>query len=351
MTSSTPAGSARPRGSAPIPPSIGVEIVGTGSYLPEGRLTNFDLEKVMDTTDEWIVQRTGISARRICDPAKGENAITLSAEALRRALTSAEMQASDLEMIIVCTVSMEMTCPSTAAQVAGVVGATSPGTFDLTSACAGFVYGLNVAHGFVRSGGCSNVAVIGCDVLSRLAQYNTEGRGVAILFGDGAGAAIIRATPDTTKGLLSQSMHSDPAGWKHLFIPRKRDHFPEDYDSEGKLLDKMYMNGREVFKFAVGTFSTLIQETLDKAGLKPEDVDQYVCHQSNARILEAARERFGIPREKLYVNIDRYGNTSAGSVPICLDELRRAGTVKPGQVVLFIAFGGGLTWSSSLWQL
>jgi 3-oxoacyl-[acyl-carrier-protein] synthase III len=335
----------------PTPPICGVEIAGTGSYLPERRLTNADLEKIMDTSDEWIIQRTGIRERRVVDPAARENTNTLCAAALRRALDNAGMKAVELDMIIVATVSMEMTCPTTAAVVAEMVGAATPGTMDLTSACAGFVYSLNVANGLIRSGAHQKVAVIGCDLLSRLADYSTEGRGVAILCGDAAGAAIVRATPDTSVGVIAQAMHADGRGWKHLFIPRSLDHFPPDMDPSHHPLNKMFMNGREVFKFAVGTFSDLIQETLDKAGLNPEDVDHYICHQSNARILEAARERFGIPKEKLYMNIERYGNTSAGSVPLCLDELRASGAVRPGQLVMFVAFGGGLTWASSLWQL
>jgi 3-oxoacyl-[acyl-carrier-protein] synthase III len=341
-----------PRKSRPLtPPPIGVEIAGTGSSVPERRLTNAELEKVMDTSDEWIVQRTGVRERRISDPAKGENINTFSAAALRLALVDAGIAATDLDLILICTVSMEMTCPTAAAMVSEMVGAGRAGTADITSACAGFVYGLNMGHDLVRAGSYRNVAVIGADLLTRVADYTTEGRGVAILCGDAAGAVILRATSDTSKGLIAQAMHSDGRGWKHLFIPRRPDQFPPNEDPTGKPMDKMYMNGREVFKFAVSTFSDLIQETLDKAGLKPEDVDQYICHQSNARILDAARERFGLPKDKLYINIDRYGNSSSGSVPLCLDELRAAGTVKPGHIVLFVAFGGGLTWASSLWQL
>jgi 3-oxoacyl-[acyl-carrier-protein] synthase-3 len=208
-----------------------------------------------------------------------------------------------------------------------------------------------MAHDLVRAGAHRTIAVIGCDILTPLMEYTTEGRGTAIIFGDAAGAAIVQATDDTGKGILAQGMHADGRGWKHLYIPRKTRDFPPEVDPEGKKFGLMYMNGREVFKFAVGTFGDLIQETLDKAGLTAEQVDQFVCHQSNARILEAARERFGIPHEKLYVNIDRVGNTSAGSVPLCFDELRRAGRIQEGQIVMFVAFGGGLTWASSLWQL
>jgi 3-oxoacyl-[acyl-carrier-protein] synthase III len=182
-------------------------------------------------------------------------------------------------------------------------------------------------------------------------EYTTEGRGTAIIFGDAAGAAVLQATDDTSRGIIAQTMHADGSGWKHLYIPRQPRDFPSDVEPSEQKLGRMHMNGREVFKFAVGTFSDLIAETLEKAGLKAEDVDHYICHQSNARILESARERFGIPSEKMYVNIDRVGNSSAGSVPLCLDELRAAGRVQEGQIVMFVAFGGGLTWAASLWKL
>jgi 3-oxoacyl-[acyl-carrier-protein] synthase-3 len=343
-------GSTRARGVAP-PPSRGVRIAGTGSCLPEKRLTNADLERMMDTSDEWIVQRTGVRERRIIDPAKGESAMTLSAAALRRALGDSGVDPRELDMLMVATVSMEMTCPSTSCRVAEMVGAGTGACVDITAACCGFVYSLNMAHDLIRAGSHRTIAVIGCDVLTPLMEYTTEGRGTAIIFGDAAGAAIVQASEDTSKGIIAQSMHADGRGWKHLYIPRQPRDFPPEADPAARKLGLMYMNGREVFKFAVGTFGDLIAETLDKAGIGPEAVDHYVCHQSNARILEAARERFGIPHEKLYVNIDRVGNTSAGSVPLCLDELRRAGRIKEGQVVMFVAFGGGLTWASSLWQL
>jgi 3-oxoacyl-[acyl-carrier-protein] synthase III len=333
------------------PPVRGVRIAGTGSALPERRLTNADLEKVMDTSDEWIYQRTGIRERRIIDASKGEGCTSLSTAAVQRALADAGLKATDLDFIILSTVSMEMTCPSTSCRIAELIGAGTAGAMDLTAACCGWVYGLNVAHDLIRGGSYNTIAVIGCDVLTPLMEYTNEWRGTAILFGDAAGAAILKATDDASKGLIAQSMHSDGSGWKHLYIPRKARDFPPEVDPAGKPMGKMYMAGREVFKFAVGTFSDLIAQTLEKAGLKAEDVDHYICHQSNARILEAARERFGIPPEKMYVNIDRIGNTSAGSVPLCLDELRAAGRVKEGQVVMFVAFGGGLTWAASLWQI
>ncbi|MEX2220034.1 MAG: beta-ketoacyl-ACP synthase III [Phycisphaerales bacterium] len=339
-----------PRPTPPAPPRIGVRIAGTGSFLPERRLTNADLAGMMDTSDEWIVQRTGIRERRIVEP--GTTITPLATESLRKALQNAGLKATDLDLVMLATVSMEMGCPSSACRIAANLGAGHAAAMDLTAACCGFVYGLNLAHGLVRTGAYRTVAVIGAEILSQYMEYTTEGRALSILFGDAAGCAILRATDDMSKGCLAQSMHADGTRWHDLYIPRvvERD-VPPGVDPATKKAGIMYMNGREVFKFAVGTFQSLIQETLDKAGLTADQVDQYICHQSNARILEAARERFGIPREKLYVNIDRVGNTSAASVPLCFDELRAAGTVKEGDVVMFVAFGGGLTWASSLWRL
>jgi len=335
----------------PARPRTGVRIAGTGSYLPAQRVSNADLAALMDTSDEWIVQRTGIRERRKADPAKGETTWMMSAEALRRALDDARIAAPDLDLIVVGTVSAEMATPSVACRVSHAVGAGRAAAFDLSAACSGFVYGLNIAQEMIRAGVFRTAAIIGAEVLTNFVEYNTHGRGCAILFGDGAGAAIIRASDDPAKGCVAHAMHADGSGWKDLYIPRKPSDLPPGADPAGMKMGTMQMNGREVFKFAVGTFQTLIAETLEKASLRADEIDQFICHQSNIRILEAARERFGIPPEKLYINIDRVGNTSAASGPICLDELRKAGRVREGQKVMFVAFGAGLTWASSLWQL
>ncbi len=331
---------------------VGVRVAGTASYLPERVLANSDLEKLMDTSDEWIVQRTGVHTRFIA--ADDENVVTMGAAALRRALDASGLKANELDLLVMATVGAPMGCPSAAcqilAQVAETHGSTNAGAFDLTAACSGFVYGLNIAHDLVRGGAYRTVAVIGAEHLSATQEYTTRGRGTAIIFGDGAGAAVIRATDDTTKGVLAQTMHSNGERWHDLFIPRHERDFPEGEERSPLPLGIMRMNGRGVFKFAVGTFSELIQQTLDKAGLTADEVDHFVCHQSNVRILDAARERFGIPQEKMPVNIDRLGNTSAASVPLLFDEMMKAGRVQEGQKVMFVAFGGGLTWTSSLWQ-
>lgn len=330
---------------------IGVRLAGTGSHLPPRCLTNADLEQRMETSDAWIVQRTGIRERRIVDRAAGESTSTLATEALRRALASARMQPADLDLIICGTMTPDMVCPPAACQVANALNASRAGAFDLSAACCSFVFGMNVAHDLIRGGGYRTIGVVGADTISRHMDYSTAGRGTAIIFGDGAGAAIFRASDDTTLGILAQSMHADGPGWKDIYVPELPTHFPAGVEPDDSKYGHVQMNGACVFKFAVGTFPNLIQETLDKAGLNAADVDLFVCHQSNLRILEAARERFGLSPEKLYVNIDRVGNTVSGSVPICLDELWQAGRVGPGMRVMFVAFGGGLTWGSSLWQL
>ncbi len=337
--------------SIPSRPSIGVRFAGTGSCLPEGRLTNADLTKLMETSDEWIVQRTGVRERRKIDRAKGESTATLAAGALKNALAAAHLQGSDLDLIICATMTPEMECPATACVVSALVSAGHCGAFDLNAACSGFIFGMNTAHDLIRGGAYRTIAVIGADTLTELMDYSNNGRGTAIIFGDGAGAAIFRATDDTSKGLLAQAMHADGEGWKEIYVPHEERDFPKGIACDPCKYGYVQMNGASVFKFAVGTFPELIQQTLDKANLTPDKIDMYVCHQSNARILGAARERFGIPEERLYINIDRYGNTVGASVPLCLDELVRAGRIKEGMKVMFLGFGGGLTWGSSLWQL
>ncbi|HYE60696.1 MAG TPA: beta-ketoacyl-ACP synthase III [Phycisphaerales bacterium] len=330
---------------------VGVRIAGTGSQLPSKRLNNSDLEKLMETNDEWIVQRTGIRERRIIDKTAGESTAALSTQALRKALDAARMQPGELDLIMCATMTPEMPCPATACLVSERIGAGKAGAMDLNAACSGFVFGLNLCHDLIKGGAYRNIALIGADTLSEHMHYCTAGRGTAIIFGDAAGAVILRATDEAGLGVLAQAMHADGKGWKDIYIPYEDRDFPAGMAPDEELKGYVQMNGAAVFKFAVGTFSNLIAETLEKASLKPEQVDMFVCHQSNARILHSARERFGLPPEKLYVNIDRVGNTVGASVPLCLDELVQQGRVKPGMKVMFVAFGGGLTWGSSLWQL
>lgn len=328
--------------------SYGVKILGSGSWVPSRVVTNQDLTAYMDTTDEWIRQRTGITERRVCDLEAGECMRTMGVESLKRAIEDAGIEASDIDLLIVGTVTGEMTCPSTACRIAAEVGANGAAAFDVTAACCGFVFPLNMAHEMIKSGGYRTVAVIGGDAMSSVNDY--DNRGVSILFGDAAGAVILRRTDDLGVGIIASRMHSDGTGWKELYIPRHERDIPEGEEIIGRL-GSLQMNGREVYKFASRKFPEVIEETLREAGASVEDVDHFVCHQSNARMLESAREKFGIPAEKLEINIDRFGNCSAGSVPLIFDELRKNGKCQPGEIVLFVAFGGGLTWGASLWRL
>jgi 3-oxoacyl-[acyl-carrier-protein] synthase-3 len=333
----------------PTPPRVGVRIIGTGSALPARVVTNDDIASIVQTTDEWIYQRTGIRQRHVCEQAKGEGNLDLCIRSLRIALESARLRADELDLIICGTISQDLRCPSTACMVAGALGAGRAAAWDLGAACSGFVYGLNVAHDLIRGGNYRRIGVIGADTVSALVDYTN--RGTCILFGDAAGAAVLTATDDPAKGCLAQANHANGSAWPDLFMPGDEAMVTKEYDRASVRPMCLQMNGKAVFKFAVGTFQELIAETLDKAGMTADQVDLFVCHQSNARILEAARERFGIPHEKLYINIDRVGNTSAGSVPLCYDELVRAGRVHEGMTVMFVAFGAGLTWTSSLWQM
>lgn len=330
---------------------FGVRLAGTGSAVPARRLTNKDLESLMDTSHEWIVQRTGIEARHVHDPDAGETTAHLASRALARALEAASLVPTDLEMVLVATMTPDMPTPSVACTVAHELGAGQVAAMDVNAACSGFVYCLNLAHALIRGGSYHSIGVIGADNITRFVEYSTAGRATSVLFGDGAGAVVLRTTDDASKGLLAQSMHSDGGGAKHLYIPSKLCQLQPVEAKEQSPPDRIFMNGQAVFKFAVGTFPTLIEQTLEKAGIRAMDVDHYICHQSNFRILEAARERFGLTRDRMHVNIDRYGNTVAASVPLILDELTRAGRVEEGQRIMFLAFGAGLTWGSSLWQV
>jgi len=327
--------------------ACGVRILGTGSAVPERRLTNADFARMMDTSDEWIKQRTGISERRVLD-LRTEGCSTLAQRGLERALVAAGIKATELDFVIVATVTMEMTCPSVACRIAGAIGATNAAAFDLGAACSGFVYALNTAEAMIRAGRARTIAVLGAEAMSSIIDYTD--RSVSILFGDAAGCAIIQAVPDSTKGCIYQHMGADGSGWHALYIPRRQSDVPaEDADNPIRL-GSLRMNGKEVFRFAVTKFKEVIEDAFKKTNLTPADVSQVICHQSNIRIIDSAREKLNIDPSKIYVNIDRYGNSSAGSVPLCLDELWRDGKITPGKPFMMVAFGGGLTWASSVWN-
>lgn len=328
--------------------ACGVRLAGTGSAVPPRVLHNRDLERMMDTSDEWIVQRTGIRERRISDP-RVEGTFTLGRDALAAALDDAGLKGSDLDLIICGTCTPEMACPSTACRIAAALGATPAGAFDLTAACCGFVYSMNVADNLIRSGRFRRIGVIGVDAMSTAIDY--DDRSVSILFGDAAGAAVLERDEDPGKGCIYQRMNADGRGWASLYIPRREQEIAADDRDNPIRLGFLRMNGREVFKFAVNRFRETVEDAIAGTGLAVDDIAQFVCHQSNLRIIEAAREKIGIPHEKMPVNIDRFGNSSAGSVALLFDQLRKSGKCQPGETVMLVAFGGGMTWASGVWRL
>ncbi len=319
------------------------KIAGTGSCLPENRLTNEDLSKLVDTNDQWIVQRTGIRERRIA--AEGETTASLATEASKRALEAAGIEGKDLDLIICATITPEMVFPSTACFIGAALGAAGVPGFDLSAACSGFIYALATGAMFIESGQYENVLVLGAETLSRMVDYTD--RGSCILFGDGAGAVVLRRSEDANRGLIYHSLHADGNGAEVMKCPPGSRH-PINQEMIDKRLQYMQIKGREVYKFAVSRFEELIRDAMDKCGLTPETVKLIVPHQVNQRIIDSAMERLGIGPEKAHVNIDRYGNTSAASIPIALDEAVRQGRLEAGDVALFVAFGGGLTWANAV---
>lgn len=326
----------------------GVGIAGYGSKVPKRTISNRELEKRIDTSDEWIVQRTGISRRHIIDP-DDETQLSLATEALRQALGRANMTGADLDFVINATVSAETTVPANACRLAANVGATPAGAFDLVAGCSGFVYGMNIADTMIRGGGYTTIAVVGCDVLSRYIDYRD--RGVAVVFGDGAAAMIFQAVEDAGRGCVYQSMGADGSNWHALYIPNREQDIPELDQQNPNALGCIRMRGREIYKFAVNKFCEVIYEALEETRLNVDDVSQFICHQSNARIIEGAMEKMKLPASKMHINISEYGNISAGSVPLVFEELYEAHRIKESDVVLFVAFGSGLTWASSVWRV
>ncbi|QHQ22186.1 beta-ketoacyl-ACP synthase III [Pectobacterium brasiliense] len=311
------------------------KIIGTGSYLPEEIRTNADLEKMVETTDEWIVTRTGIRERRIAAP--DENVATMGYRAAQKALEMANVDPSEVGLLIVATTSSSHAFPSSACQVQQLLGIKDTIAFDLAAACAGFTYALSVADQYLKSGAVKYALVIGSDTLSR--TLDPEDRGTLILFGDGAGAVLL--TPSEQPGILSTHLHADGRYGELLTLPHQdRNHT----DTPAYLT----MAGNEVFKVAVTELAHIVEETLQAAQLDKSELDWLVPHQANLRIISATAKKLGMGMDKVVVTLDRHGNTSAASVPSALDEAVRDGRIKPGQLVLLEAFGGGFTWGSAL---
>lgn len=318
-------------------------ITGTGVYLPSRILTNKDLEKTVDTTDQWITERTGIKERRIA--ADEESTSDLAFEAAKNALKDARLKARDIDMILVATMTSDMNLPSTACIVQRMLGAKNAVAFDLNAACSGFIFGLATADSFIRSGQRERVLVIGAEVLSRFLDW--KDRSTCVLFGDAAGAVVVEKTRDDC-GIVSVDIHSDGAYWDLLTIPAGGSRIPASKESVRKGLHSIKMKGNETFKVAVRTLEGLVKDALDRNHLSADQLTLLIPHQANLRIINAIADRLKLPREKILVNLDRLGNTSAASVPVALHEALQAGRIRAGDYVLLEAFGGGLTWGSVL---
>ncbi len=321
------------------------KILGTGSFFPEKMLTNKDLEKMVETNDEWIVERTGIKARRIAED--GVVTSDLALKASQRALEAAGRTPEDIDMIIFATVSPDQVMPSAACELQNKLGCRNIMAFDLSAACTGFVYSLSVAEQFVRSGMYKNVLVIGAEILHRLVNY--KDRGTCILFGDGAGAAVVGpAEENEENGILSMHLHADGSLGDLFVLPAGGSKIPFRQDVLDKDLQYVQMKGKEIFKNAVRTMSQCCQEALDANNLSKDDVDWVIPHQANRRIIEAVGRHFGIPDEKIIYDLETKGNTSAATVPMALDAAVKDGRIKRGDMVLLTAFGAGLTSGSIL---
>jgi 3-oxoacyl-[acyl-carrier-protein] synthase-3 len=318
-------------------------IISTGSYLPEKVLTNFDLEKVVDTSDEWITERTGIKERRIAD--EGQAASDLAYEASRVALERAGLKADAIDLIIVATVTGDMPFPSTACFLQDKLGALNAVGFDINATCSGFLYSLYIADSLIKSNMYKKVLVVGAEILSRITDW--DDRNTCILFGDGAGAAILEPTEED-RGIFSMHINSDGRMWELLHLPGGGSKNPVSMDTFKKKLHYIKMKGNETFKVAVRTLEDLVVKTLEESKLGSSQLSLLIPHQANLRIIQATADRIGIPMDKVIVNLDRYGNTSAASIPIALDEAIRDGRVKDGDYILLEAFGGGFTWASVL---
>jgi 3-oxoacyl-[acyl-carrier-protein] synthase-3 len=311
--------------------NISAKIAGTGSYLPKKILSNADLEKMIDTTDEWIFTRTGIRERHIA--AKSEHTSDLALEAAKNAIASAGIEAQQIDLIIIATTTPDKIFPSVATMVQRKLGIAGCPAFDVQAVCSGFIYALATADNFIKAGSAKCVLVIGAEIFSRIVDYTD--RSNCILWGDGAGAVILQASSE--QGVISTHLHADGNFEKMLHVPRKTEGF-----------DTVHMEGNAVFKMAVNTLDKIVDETLAANNMQKSDIDWLVPHQANIRILQATAKKLDMPMDKVVVTVDKHGNTSAASIPLALDVAVRDGRIKRGDVILMEAFGGGFTWGSAL---
>jgi 3-oxoacyl-[acyl-carrier-protein] synthase-3 len=319
-------------------------IVGTGAYAPERVLTNLELEKMVDTSDQWIIERTGIRERRVARPDETTSDMALAAS--RRALAAAGLEPKDLDMIVMGTITPDMPMPACAAFLQQKLGITDIPAFDISAACAGFLYGLSIGDQFIRSGMHRYVLVVGAELLSRV--LNWEDRTTCVLFGDGAGAAILGPATDDQRGVLSTKLHTDATLAESLCIPAGGSRERIDENALRAKRDKVFMSGQDIFKVAVKNLTRASAAALTEAGISAGEVRWVVPHQANLRIIAQVAQRLDIPLERFVLNISRYGNTSSASIPIALDEGVRDGRIQPGDTVMMCALGGGISWASAL---
>src|SRR5438270_8362221 len=320
-----------------------VSIVGTGSYVPEKILSNDELSRIVDTSDEWITTRTGIKERRIA--AKDEHTSDMAAKAALKAIEQAKISPADIDLILVATATPDMLFPATACFVQKKIGATNAACLDISAACAGFLFGVEIAQQFITSHTHDTVLVIGADKLTSI--INWTDRNTCVLFGDGAGAAILRHR-GSTHGVISTYIGSDGQYTDILYMPGGGSRCPITRENVDLSLVTIHMTGKEVYKQAVTAMLSAAKKALEQAGLSIQDIACVIPHQANVRIINAIADRLGISRDKMFVNVDRYGNTSAAAVAIALDEANRSGRIKSGDYVLMVVFGGGLTWASTI---
>lgn len=322
---------------------LNAKIISTGSYTPEQRLTNHEIEKIIDTSDAWITQRTGIKERRIA--ALSQSASDLAYEASKKALKRGAVKPNELDMIIVATVSGDMPMPSTACILQKRLGAKNAVAFDINAACSGFIYGMSIVDSFIKTCSYKKILLIGVEVLSKFLDW--DDRTTCILFGDGAGGAIFEPT-ELHEGILSTHLYSDGNLWDFIYLPGGGSRHPVSPDTIKNKLHFIKMKGNETFKVAVKTLENLVTDTLRKNNIEPSMLSLLIPHQANLRIILATAKKLNIPIDKVFVNVDKYGNTSAASIPIALDEALTSGRIKKGDYVLLEAFGAGLTWASAL---
>lgn len=328
--------------------ALRTRIIGTGGWAPPRVVTNDDMAKIVDTNDEWIVQRTGIKTRHLIDFEGQLTTADMGERAARLALEAAGVKPEELDLIVVGTVTPDMRCPSCAVIVQDKLGAKNAAAFDVSAACAGSMFALSVADKFIRAGSAKKVLVIGGETLSTITNW--KDRNTCVLFGDAAGAFVVEAAPADGAGLLDTAIYSDGTTWQHIYIPEGGSKKPMTKEGVDTAQDRLIMNGREVYKFAVRSLVDASKKILEKNGFTTKDVALVVAHQANLRIIEAIGDRLEVPLSQFVINIDRYGNTSSASALVTFDEARRDGRIKPGDLILMLAIGAGMCWSSALYR-